>query len=312
MVCVFLVSVLTLTGCNAQQDPERPVAPNQESSGEDAEGSVLDFYRQHSSFTDPGEYGYLYENLPDSLPELCSLVKSQFIHPYAVPEYREQIPRERWSEYLEYPTAESILEGLLSYDSSGLISDRELEDRLVLGCQQNALVLASILRCRGIPVRVRYGHVDYLVPGSHASHVICEVWNEDDRRWMLVDPSTDRIDFGREEFDFSNELWLELQRGEVDLSLYGIPGRYSGTVSIIAKVPLDLASILGTEYPITQYAPILDYAFENNDELTAGHIEALNEISERMRSIDAESLSRLNEIYDSTPEIQLSESSLQE
>jgi hypothetical protein len=29
---------------------------------------LLDFYRQYSLFTDPGEYAYLYENLPDSLP----------------------------------------------------------------------------------------------------------------------------------------------------------------------------------------------------------------------------------------------------
>jgi len=49
------------------------------------------FYKQYSSFTDPGEYSYLYKNLPDSLPELCSLIRSQFIHPYAeLPQYRDQ------------------------------------------------------------------------------------------------------------------------------------------------------------------------------------------------------------------------------
>jgi hypothetical protein len=34
------------------------------------EAGLLDFYRQCSPFTDPGEYAYLYKNLPDSLPEL--------------------------------------------------------------------------------------------------------------------------------------------------------------------------------------------------------------------------------------------------
>ena len=95
--------------------------------------SVLDFYRQYSSFTDPGEYKYLYKNLPDSLPELCSLIKSQLIHPYAeLPQYRGQIPEERGDESGKYPTVKSILKGLLSYDSRGLIKDRKPENRLIL------------------------------------------------------------------------------------------------------------------------------------------------------------------------------------
>ena len=77
--------------------------------------SLLDFYRQYSEFTDPGEYAYLYENLPDSLPELCRLIKSQIIHPFAeLPGYREQIPPERWNEFFNYPTVKSIQEDLLS------------------------------------------------------------------------------------------------------------------------------------------------------------------------------------------------------
>lgn len=273
------------------------------------ESSILDFYRQYSSFTDPGEYKYLYKNLPDSLPELCSLIRSQFIHPYAeLPKYREQFPEERWDESLKYPTVKSVLEGLLSYDSRGLVKDRKPEDRLVLGCRHNAILLASILKYRGIPARVRTGHVTYLRPGFHLSHTICEVWNEHENRWMLVDPSMVKIDFNREEFDFSHELWLKLQNKEINPDQYGFPGRYSGFVSIVGKVCPDLASILGTEYPIHHYAPILDYAFENNDQLTDEHIETLNRISELMKSIDVDNISKLQEIYNNTPEIQMTKS----
>jgi hypothetical protein len=66
-----------------------------------------------------------------------------------------------------------------------------------------------------------------------------------------------------------------------------------------------LASILGTEYPINQYAPMLEYAFENNDQLTAEHIKTLNRISELMKSGDGHSFSELQEIYKNTPEIQI-------
>ena len=294
----LLISILIATGCYAQKN-----------TYEQADNSVLNFYRQYSSFTDPGEYSYLYAYLPDSLPALCSLIRSQFIHPYGeLNKYREQIPKERWNEMFRYPSVKSILEGLVFYDSSGLTKERKPEDRLVLGCQQNAILLASILKYRGIPARVRCGHVTYLIPDFHTSHTICEVWNEDENRWMLVDPSTDKIDFSHEKFDFSYDAWLQMQNGEIDPNQYGIPARYSGFVSIVAKVNTDLASVLGTEYPINQYAPMLEYAFENDDQLTAEHIETLNNISELMKSLDADNISKLREIYSSTPEIQITKS----
>jgi hypothetical protein len=270
--------------------------------------SVLDFYRQYSFFTDPGKYEYLYEKLSDSLPELCRLIKSQIIHPYNdLPKYRELIPQERWNEAFSYPSVKSILEGLVSYDSSGFINNRKPEDRLVLGCNQNAILLASILKFRGIPARVRTGHATYIMPGFHISHTVCEVWNENEIRWMLVDPSMDMVDYNREKFDFSNELWLKLQNEEIDPNLYGIPRRYTGLVSIVGKVCTDLASILGTEYPIDQYAPILDDIFQNN-QLSSKQIETLNKISELMKLIDSESLSELKEIYNNNPEIQIKKS----
>ena len=212
IVLIFMIFVLTITGCNSQQNVKLP-------KNVQFNGSVLDFYKQYSSFTDPGEYAYLYENLPDSLPELCSLIKSQFIHPYAeLPEYRELIPEERWADSEKYPTVESILKGLLAYDSRGLVKDRKTEARLVLGCRDYAVLLASVLKYRGIPARVRYGHATYIIPGFHVSHVICEVWNEDYQCWMLVDPGMDMVDFNRDKFDFSNEAWLKLQKKEIDPS----------------------------------------------------------------------------------------------
>jgi hypothetical protein len=303
---LFTLIIIILVTTYGQIDAHKSDHKDKLVENKQTENTVLDFYRQYSSFTDPGEYKYLYKNLPDSLPELCSLIRSQFIHPYAeLPKYRDQIPKERWNEALKYPTVKSILEGLLSYDSSGIVKNRKPEDRLILICRHNAILLASILKYRGIPARIRGGHATYLIPNFHTSHMICEVWNENDKHWMLVDPSMDMIDFSREKFNFSNESWLKMQKEEIDPNLYGIPGRGTGLVSIVAAFCTDLASILGTEYTIYQYAPILDYAFKNNNQLTSKHIEVLNRISELMKSLDAENLLKLQEIYNNTPEIQI-------
>jgi len=182
--------------------------------------------------------------------------------------------------------------------------------RLVLGCRHNAILLASILKYRGIPARVRYGHATYIIPDFHVSHVICEVWNENDNRWMLVDPSTVMVDFSREKFDFSNDAWLKMQKKEIDPNLFGIPRKYTGSISITAKLCHDLASILGTEYTTYQFAPIIDDAVKNDHQLTltSKQIETLNRISELMKSIDTESISQLQEIYSNTPQIQITKS----
>ncbi len=294
-VLIIMITILTITGCSSQQEVK--FTDNK---------SVLDFYKQYSEFTDPGEYAYLYKNLPDSLPELCRLIRSQYInYGWELDMYREQIPKERWNESAKYPTVKSALEGLLSYDSRGLVKDRKPENRLMLICRDNALLLASILKYRGIPARVRYGFAPYLIPGFHANHVICEVWNEKENRWMLVDPSADRIDFAREEFDFSNDVWLKMQKKEINPKLYGMPGEneYNGSPLITTVVCYDLASILGTEYPIGQYSPILDYVFQNN-QFTPKQVEILNRINELMKSIDSDNISKLQKIYNNTSQIQ--------
>jgi len=286
----FMIFSLAITECNSQQNVKQ-------TGNIQFSGSVLEFYKLYSSLTDPGEYVYLYENLPDSLPELCSLIKSQFIHPNAeLAEYRKQIPEERWNELIKYPTVKSILEGLLYYDSRGIVNDRKPEDKLVLGCREYAILLASVLKHRDIPARVRTGHAPYLIPGFHASHTICEVWNEKEKRWMIVDPATGMVDFNRDEFDFSYDTWFQLQKKEIDPGIYGNPGQYTGMVSIVGKVCPDLASLLGNEYTIYQYAPILDFAFENKDQMPAEHTELLNTICELMKSPNADNLSKLQEI----------------
>jgi len=301
---VFIISILAVIGCIGQENPKNSVIAGQIKNDAD----LLDFYRQYSTYTDPGDYEYLYKNLPESLSELCGLVKSQTIHPYGeLPNYQNIIPQERWDEFYRYPTVHSILKGLLAYDSRGLIKGRKIQNRLVLGCRENSLLLASILKYRGIPARLRYGHAPYLIPGFHASHVICEVWNENDKRWMLVDPTVNRVDFSRDQFDFSNDAWLKMQQKEINPDLYGFPGQYSGLISIAAKVCHDLAALLGTEYTILQYAPLLDDAIKYGQELTltSEQIETLNRISELMKLIDADNISALQDIYNNTPDIQI-------
>ena len=298
IVLIFMIPILTITECNSQQNInlDKNVQFN---------GSVLDFYKQYSEFTDPGEYAYLYENLPDSLTELCHLIKAQIIHPWSdLSKYRELIPKERSTEDYKYPTVKSILEGLLSYNSHGLVKDRKPEDRLLLTCRYNSILLVSILKYRGIPVRVRYGFAPYLDPGYHAGHVICEVWNINENRWMLVDPSMNMIDLRRDMFDFSNDVWDKLMKKEIDPAKYGVMG-LTGESIIVSALNLDMASLLGTEYTYIHYSPIINQAFKNEVQLSEEQIRLLNRISNLMISINSNSISELKDIYENNPQVQI-------
>ncbi len=292
------LSIFTLSGCTAQPQVEFT-----------DEKSVLDFYCQFSAYTDPGKYEYMYEDLPDSLPALCQIIQKQFMHLVAeYPSYKHVMPDDSRYDITKYTTIESILEALAQKDPNGLTLHRKPEDRLVFGCQNYALMLASMLKYKGIPARVRYGHAPYLIPDFHASHAICEVWNQEEERWMLVDPSVNMIDFSRDKFDFSNQAWLQMRKGEIDPNTFGFPGKYSGEGSITGKIGADLASILGTEYPLTMYPPIMEYYFEGEKPLPREQIKKLDTISELMQSLDAGNLSELQRIYNNTPEIQVTRS----
>ena len=85
-IIILILSILAVTGCSAKDNSKNSITASQIKN----EADLLDFYKQYSSFTNPGEYEYLYESLPESLPELCRLIRVQFIHPIAeLPRYKE-------------------------------------------------------------------------------------------------------------------------------------------------------------------------------------------------------------------------------
>lgn len=47
------------------------------------EEKVLHYYTQQSVITDPGDYAYLFEDLPRDLPSLMRVVQGVLIFPFA-------------------------------------------------------------------------------------------------------------------------------------------------------------------------------------------------------------------------------------
>jgi hypothetical protein len=275
----YKVLILILLGCslfistpNAQQN---------------SRADVLDFYREFSPYTDPGEYAYLYEELPDSLQDLCHFIKRQFIHPVDLKPFLDIIPKERYYEDPKYPTVKTLLAGLLKHNPDGLTRDRQAEHRLIVTCRYHSILLASILKNRGVPTRVRYGFAPYLSKdkGLHICHVICEVWNASEERWMFVDPDREMVDFPADQFELAGDVWLQLQHGEINPQKYDVAKTW-GEYAILDMLCHDFASVQGKEFLYWEQPPISEDEKMDIDKIEQDKIKILNEISVLLKNPD--------------------------
>jgi hypothetical protein len=259
--------------------------------------NTLDFYKNFSKYTSPGKYSYLFENLPDSMQDLCELIKCQFIHPVDLGPYKHLIPQNRHYEDRKFPSAEKLLAGLLALDSTGLTFERKPENRLVVTCRYHSILFASILKSRGIPVRLRYGFAPYLAPGTglHISHAICEVWNEKENRWMYVDPDRKMVDFPKEEFETGSEAWMAFRAGNVEEpNKYGVPDTW-GEIMILGTIYQDFLCVLGYE-PLYWEYPVTQFLKEEISTVDLERLKVLDEIAELMNDPDA-NFNQLMDIY---------------
>ena len=131
---------------------------------------ILTFYQQTSPYTDLGFYKDFASQLPDDIKTLATLQRKQIIHPIIIWNHLQ----EGWWDDLSkvpstsisfeddlFPTACSMLAELLRRDPHYSV-DRKVEDKIHVTCRGEALLLASILKAKGIPTRVRSGFAEYL------------------------------------------------------------------------------------------------------------------------------------------------------
>ena len=242
---------------------------------------VLDRHRQFSQYTEPGEFAYLYKGLPETLEELCALIKKQLIHPIDVRKFADEIPEGRTYEDRDYPAVSLMLTELLNRNSNGLVESRPPRERLVVACVHHSMLLASILRHRGIPVRIRAGFAKYIGDNKdlRVTHVVCEVWDCERNTWILVDPDRQKIDFPYHEFEFAHETWYRLRNNNINgkyfVSRYGNVHR--ATVHLLCH---DLSYVIGNEEPYWKDPPIVSKVESDIAELSDAERETLDKIAE--------------------------------
>lgn len=208
---------------------------------------IIDFYLKTSMYTNYFPFKDYYCSLPDNIEELSKLLCHQVIHRSELvrsylgkaSRYDNEVELKKIKN--EYPwyrnrcdddillTASSITAELFRQDSRGFVIGREVKDRVVITCRYVSVLLASILKAKGIPARCRSGYADYFLRQRgdvYYDHWIVQYYNKDECRWVNVDAdniykvSFNQWDFPDKEFKWIARVWLDVRAGDDDCKRY--------------------------------------------------------------------------------------------
>ncbi|MFN8498515.1 MAG: transglutaminase-like domain-containing protein [Anaerolineae bacterium] len=195
--------------------------------------SAQDFFKTAGPITDPGDLGYLFDNLPTDIGDLCRVVQGLVIHIFWADRYGVQLSPERQAE-VQLRFVRPQLARILALDPRPLTEARPPEQRLVGNCRDFSTLLTAMLRRQGVPARARCGFGAYFMPGHFEDHWVCEYWKAEQRRFVLVDAQLDALqrdvlripfdplDVPRDQFIVGGKAWQMCRDGEADPAAFGI------------------------------------------------------------------------------------------
>ncbi len=256
--------------------------------------NVFDHYLAFSQFTYPGLYQErLQRDLPTDIGQLGRLVKQQVIHSGVLSMGREgsqtnpaygnirDVPWYRQGEDDYFPIATAILAELYRRDPRGFVADRAVENKLIVTCRGVAILMASVLKTRGIPARVRTGYAPYILPDGMETHWITQYWHAPQERWVTIDADTslenrpfDPFDMPPDVFGFAAHTWLAVREGRQDANAY-IVDNVSALENLATQVFFDFHALMNNEITYLQNPVFITSDFNTVEEEKLQAIDAL-------------------------------------
>lgn len=287
---------------------------------------VLDYYLQFSQYTYPGLYKKILQDLPTDIREIGKLVRHQIIHRMVLKNGNtgsnsnrrygdmSKVPWYRQPEDDNFVTTAAIAAELYRRDSRGFTFDRLEENKLVLTCRYVSILMASILKSKRIPARVRSGFAPYFVVeglpvGKSDDHWINQYWSKDEKRWVTIDVDGslenlgfDPYDVPDNTFDFSPDVWLKIRRGEIAGDHFYNAGGYSGLVVVGWELFYDFHCLMNSEV-IYMHTPELVH-LDKFDKLTENQLKEIDHLAGLMQDADS-NFDELTHIWNTKKEFRL-------
>lgn len=271
--------------------------------------NILEHYLNFSIYTNPGLYHEKLKNdLPDDIRQIGLLVRKNFIHRTTLSagntgtnaDFKfgdmEKVPWYRQPEDDILTTVSAMLTELYRRDDKGFINNREPRDKLVLTCRFVAIMMASILKSKGIPCRVRSGNAPYFdmweLGDVSTDHWINQYWHEKEKRWITIDvdgslslnDNFDPYDMPDGKFDFPADAWLNVRAGKVDAQHFFNAKPERGLIVVLWSLFYDFHCLMGDEI-IYIHQPIFG-RYEKFEKLTDAELEKIDNLAKIMRKPD--------------------------
>jgi len=290
---------------------------------------VLKHYLDFGTFTYPGLYQDILKNdIPDDIREIGDLVRKSFIHRTTLAAGNvgtnadlrfgdmTKVPWWRQSEDDVLVTAVAMIAELCRRDKRGFVSDREPKDKLVLTCRFVAILIASILKSKGIPARVRSGNAPYFDMGDlgnvSTDHWINQYWSRSERRWITIDvdgslslnEDFDPYDMPDKTFDFPADAWLAIRAGDVDPEHFYNAKPERGAIVVLWSLFYDFHSVMNSEI-IYAHKPAGGYGEQEKfNALTKEELEKIDTLARLMQKPD-DNFDELVKIWETEKEFRL-------
>lgn len=194
---------------------------------------VLEYYKKHGIMTEIRFMKDMVKDLPMNVESITSIVQNIFLHQHWAKRYGLELDDKRKEE----PWLRSIEEKLIFLNQSGyshVMDKRPIENKMIAICRDFTVMAVALCREVGIPARARCGFATYFDKDKYIDHWVLEYWNEDKKRWILVDPQLDSIqkeqlniffnplDIEDKYFITGPRAWIMCREGKISPELFGI------------------------------------------------------------------------------------------
>jgi hypothetical protein len=132
-------------------------------------------------------------------------------------------------------------------------------------------------------VRLRSGFSRYYDRNYRVrfGHTLCEVWDREEKKWMLVVPELNQVDLKSKRFDYSWEAWRNIRERKMDPRRYTSPAA-DGLKAIVNFMILDASLVLQDEKLYWDLSKIVMENPNKISDLTQKQINTLNQLAESL------------------------------
>lgn len=284
---------------------------------------ILDFYREFSMYTNPGLYkDLLKKDVPNDIRKIGNLVRKNIIHRTTLADGNvgtnvdkkfgdmTKVPWYRQPEDDILVTASAMLAELYRRDNNGFTINRNEQDKLVVTCRFVAILVASILKSKGIPCRVRSGNAPYFDMGTlgkvSADHWINQYWSSREKKWISIDvdgswslnENFDPYNVPEGKFDFPAKAWLNIRNGKDDPNRFWNAKPERGSIVVFWSLFYDFHCLMNNEI-IYSYGPSNNFGSPKKfAKLSKKELENIDELALLLQKPD-ENFSELQNVWNS-------------